>query len=345
MIAILPGAATPRTPAGVLLICANLADRRVIGSSRGLREAATMRSAKGRNRRTGARLIMVTAAAAASLVASALLSRTGTSAQAAATPPRFGHIVIVVMENKNFGAIIGQPGEAPYINKLATKGAVFSSSFAVAHPSEPNYLALFSGSTQGVTSDHCPENFTNVPNLGTELISAGLTFAGYSESMPRGGDTECGSELSLGYTRAHNPWVDFSNVPAASNKTFASFPSDYSQLPTVSFVVPNLCHDMHYCSRDSGDHWVKVHLGGYASWALTHNSLLIITWDEDGTNVLGLDGDSNKVPTIFYGAHVRPGTYSERTSHYGVLRTIEDMYRLPRAGKSAHAAAITDVWK
>lgn len=282
--------------------------------------------------------------AAASLIAGALLSPAGTAAATAATLPKLDHIVIVVMENKNFNAIIGRPDEAPYINKLAAAGAVFSDSFAVAHPSQPNYLALFSGSTQGVTSDHCPENFAKAQNLGAELISAGLSFAGYSESMPSAGYTGCGSEVSLGYTRAHNPWADFGNVPAASNKTFARFPADYSRLPTVSFVIPNLCHDMHYCSRDSGDKWVRNHLSGFASWALTHNSLLIITWDEDGTE-LGLGGDSNKIPTIFYGAHVRPGTYGERISHYGVLRTIEDMCHLPRAGKSAHAAPITDVWK
>lgn len=304
-----------------------------------------MRAAERRDWRAGRHVVVAMTTAAASVITGALALTASTAAEAASTAlPRFNHIVIVVMENKNFNAIIGRSDEAPYINKLAASGAVFSNSFAVAHPSQPNYLALFSGSTQGVTSDHCPETFTKVPNLGAELINAKLSFAGYSESMPSAGYTGCGSEVSLGYTRAHNAWVDFSNVPAASNKTFARFPSDYSRLPTVSFVIPNLCHDMHYCSRDSGDNWVRHHLGGYASWALTHNSLLIITWDEDGTT-LGIGGDNNKIPTIFYGAHVHPGTYSERTGHYGVLRTIEDMYRLPRAGKSAHAAPITDVWK
>jgi hypothetical protein len=309
------------------LVCANL-------------EAVTMRVAKSQVRRAALPLI----AAASSLIAGALLSAASSAAQAAPALPRFDHIVIVVMENKNLSAIIGRPDEAPYINKLAANGAVFSNSFAVSHPSEPNYLALFSGSTQGVTSDNCPENFKNAPNLGAALISAGLSFAGYSESMPSAGYTGCGSEASLGYTRAHNPWADFSNVPATSNNTFGRFPSDYTKLPTVSFVIPNLCHDMHYCSRDSGDNWVRSHLGSYASWALTHNSLLIITWDEDGS-LLGFGGDNNKIPTIFYGAHVRAGTYSEHISHYGVLRTIEDMYKLPRAGKSAKATPITDVWK
>jgi phosphatidylinositol-3-phosphatase len=290
--------------------------------------------------RAGRAGAVITAIAAS--VTAALLS--SGNALASSPVPRFSHVVIVVMENKNYSAIIGQPGEAPYINKLAAGGAVFSNSYAVAHPSQPNYLALFSGSTQGVTSDNCPQNFKNVPNLGAELIGSGLTFAGYSESMPSAGYTGCGSYLSLGYIRTHNPWADFSNVPVSSNLSFASFPANYSHLPTVSFVMPNLCHDMHYCSRDSGDHWIQANLGGYATWAQSHNSLLIITWDEDGT-LLGLGGDGNKVPAIFYGAHVRPGTYTDRTSHYGILRTVEDMYGLAHAGASASAAPIINVWK
>ena len=265
------------------------------------------------------------------------------TASAAGAVPRFNHVVIVVMENKNYSDIIGRPDEAPYLNSLAGGGAVFSNSYAVAHPSQPNYLALFSGSTQGVTNDNCPQNFKNMPNLASELISAKRSFAGYSESMPSAGYTGCGSYLSFGYVRAHNPWADFNNVPAASNLTFASFPRNYNRLPTVSFVTPNLCNDMHYCSRDTGDSWIMNNLGGYAQWAKSNNSLLIVTFDEDST-ILGLGGDNNKIPTIFYGAHVRPGTYSEHTTHYGILRTVEDMYGLPHAGRSASAATITDVW-
>jgi phosphatidylinositol-3-phosphatase len=282
------------------------------------------------------------AAAACSLAPAVLLS--SGAASAAATVPRFDHVVIVVMENKNYGAIIGRPDEAPYLNDLASDGAVFSNSFAITHPSQPNYLALFSGSTHRLTSDSCPQNFKKSPNLAAELISSKLSFAGYSESMPSAGYKGCGSYLSLGYIRAHNPWVDFSNVPGTSNLTFARFPKDYSRLPTVSFVIPNLCHDMHSCSRDSADKWIRENLGGYAKWTTAHNSLLIITWDEDGT-FLGLGGDKNKVPTIFYGAHVRQGTYNEDISHYSILRTVEDMYGLAHAGASARAHPITDVWK
>jgi acid phosphatase len=281
--------------------------------------------------------------ASAGLAVAGLLLPSGT-ASAAGPVPRFDHVVIVVMENQNYNDIIGRPDEARYLNGLAAGGASFRNSFAVAHPSQPNYLALFSGSTQRVTSDKCPQNFKNAPNLGAELIGAGRSFAGYSESMPSAGYTGCGSYFSFGYERAHNPWVNFTNVPAASNLTFTSFPGDYSRLPTVSFVIPNLCNDMHYCSRDTGDSWIQHKLGGYAQWARSNNSLLIVTWDEDGS-ILGLGGDSNKIPTIFSGAHVRPGIYGERINQYGILRTVEDMYGLPHAGASAGAAPITDVWK
>jgi phospholipase C len=288
------------------------------------------------------RLLALTAAAA-SLTAGAALLAAGT-ASASGSVPRFSHVVVVVMENENFDAIVGRPDEAPYLNGLAKGGAAFSQSFAVAHPSEPNYLALFSGSTHGLTDDSCPHNFKNAANLGAELIGKGLSFAGYAESMKSDGYKGCGSRASLGYTRSHNPWVDFGNIPAASNLTFAKFPKSFSRLPTVSVVIPNLCHDMHYCSRDTGDSWIKNNLGGYAKWARTHNSLLIVTFDEDG-EILGIGGDGNKIPTIFYGARVKPGTYREHITHYGVLRTIEDMYGLARAGASAHAVPITNVWK
>src|SRR5690348_18294140 len=122
---------------------------------------------------TRARVPAVIAAAAGLTAAAALLS--SGVASAAGSVHRFDHVVIVVMENKNYGDIIGRPDEAPYLNSLAAGGAVFSNSFAVTHPSQPNYLALFSGSAQGVTGDDCPHTFTGVPNLGAELINAGLS--------------------------------------------------------------------------------------------------------------------------------------------------------------------------
>ena len=248
--------------------------------------------------------------------------------------PRPDHVVVVMMENHAYSSIIGDPSAA-YLDSLAAQGASFTRSYAVAHPSEPNYLALFSGSTMGLTDDGCPHTYTG-PNLASELIAAGLSFAGYAESMPGDGFTGC---TSGEYARKHNPWVNFTNVPASDNLTFADFPSNnYAELPTVSFVIPNLMDDMHDGTIAQGDAWLKANLNGYAQWAKTHNSELIITWDEDD------DTSANRIPTIIVGADVRPGTYGEHIDHYNVLRTLEGFYGLPDLGLSAKAAPITDIF-
>ncbi|NUP46957.1 MAG: hypothetical protein HOW97_06520 [Catenulispora sp.] len=258
----------------------------------------------------------------------------GPSAPSAAGLPRPDHVVIVIDENHGFSQIIGSSA-APYINSLAAQGASFTQSFAETHPSEPNYLAFFSGSTQGVTDDSCPNNFSG-GNLGAQLIAAGLGFKGYSESMPSNGYTGCDSGL---YARKHNPWVMFSNVPAADNLTFGSFPTDYSTLPAVSIVVPNLDDDMHDGTVQQGDTWLRNHMDAYAQWAKTHNSELILTWDEDEDS-----GGNNQIATVITGAHVKTGTYGEHINHYNVLRTLEDFYGLPYVGASASATPITDAF-
>ncbi|MEH2308584.1 alkaline phosphatase family protein [Nostoc sp.] len=271
----------------------------------------------------------------------AVLTSVAISSQAAlaATVPTFDHIVVVIEENHGYSQIIGS-SSAPYINSLATQGALFTNSHGVTHPSQPNYLALFSGSTQGVTNDNCPLTFSGA-NLTTQLLGIGKTFTGYSESLPSVGYTGCNSGGSNGYYRKHNPWVDFTNVASSVNQPFTSFPSsaNFANLPTVSVVVPNQLDDMHNGTIQQGDTWLKNNLDAYAQWAKTHNSLLIVTFDEDNGTT------SNRIATIFYGAHVITGQYSENINHYNVLRTIEASYGLPGLNNATNATPITDSWQ
>jgi hypothetical protein len=245
--------------------------------------------------------------------------------------PRPAHVVVVLMENHAYGQIIGSTS-APYLNSLAQAGASFTNAHGVTHPSQPNYLALFSGATQGVTSDSCPHTFS-AGNLASELIAAKLSFKAYSESLPTTGSMAC---TSGSYARKHAPWTNFTDVPAADS--LANFPTTYTSLPTVSFVVPNLQHDMHDGTIAQGDAWLKAHLGSYVTWARTHNSLLVVTWDEDDNTA------ANLVPTIFIGPMVKAGKYSESINHYRTLRTIEAAFGLKYLGKSASVAPITDIW-
>jgi acid phosphatase len=242
-------------------------------------------------------------------------------------------VVVAVFENKSAGRVLGA-ATAPYLTGLAATGASFTDAHGVAHPSQPNYLALFSGSTQGVTSDACPQSFQG-GNLAAQLQAAGRTFAGYSEDLPQAGYTGC---QTAGYARKHNPWVDFPALPTSVNQPYSAFPTDLSSLPTVSFLIPNLCDDMHDCSIAHGDAWARAHLSAYAAWARTHNSLLVVTFDEDeGTS-------ANHIATMFVGPMVRAGTSKQRIDHYSVLRTLEDMYGLAPLGQAAAATPISGIW-
>lgn len=261
---------------------------------------------------------------------------TGTSLATPVALPHFDHVVVVMEENHGYADIIGSD-DAPYINSLATQGALFTNSHAITHPSEPNYLALFAGSTLGVTNDACPINGL-ARDLGGEVIAKGQTFTGYSESLPSVGFTGCTSGDGL-YARKHSPWVNFIDVPASDNQPFTSFPTDFTKLPTVAFVIPNLQDDMHNGTVEQGDSWLKGHLDGYIQWAKTHNSLLMLTWDEDEGS------DVNQIATIFVGAHVKAGRYGETINHYSVLSTIEDVYGLPYTRSASAGMAIKDVWQ
>jgi len=229
-----------------------------------------------------------------------------TSAAQAAALPTPDHVVVVVMENHAYSQVIGS-SSAPYINNtLKAGGANLTQSYGLTHPSEPNYYMLFSGSNQGRTDDSCVSvGSISAPNLASELIAAGQTWKSYNESLPSQGSTTCSSG---NYAQKHNPWFGFSNVPTNTAMTFAQFPTDYTTLPKVSFVVPNLCSDMHDCSVSTGDTWIKNNLGAYATWAQTHNSILAVTFDEDNK----LSG--NRIPTVLYGQHVAAGSSSSTRS-------------------------------
>ena len=297
--------------------------------------------------------------AAVSLLCAFVLSLSGLYSQTIHWPdslPVYSHVVIVIEENKDYEEIIGNIN-APYINVLRTEGANFTQMFAEEHKSEGNYFWLMSGSNQMVGfEDAIPAASINSPNLGEALIAKGFSFKGYSEDLP-----EVGSLVAkkYPYARKHVPWVSFSNLPCGSNPDsstnlqFAQFPSDFDKLPTVAIIAPNLINDMHDKPDNvvHGDTWLRAHIDAFYRWAKSHNSLLIITFDEnEDTNGMAGPTDpsshekvmQNRIPTIFAGAHVRPGDYAEGKgiTHVNILRTLEAMYNLRKSGgQQAKAAA------
>jgi hypothetical protein len=255
---------------------------------------------------------------------------------------------MVLLENHGYTQIVGS-SNAPYFNSLVTGGALFTDSHGgpdVLHPSFPNYIQLFSGASQGVTNDACPPPGApySAASQASTLIAAGKTFGGYAESAPAS-VTACGPSP---YAGRHVPWPWFAAVPASVHHNFTAFPTTsggYAALEHMSWVVPDLSHDMHSFGSftdaqtiQNGDSWLHTHIDGYAQWAKTNNSLLIIQFDEDNFTT------ADRIPTLFVGQHVKAGQYGENISHYNILRTLSDMFGAARPGKSATAAPITDCW-
>lgn len=251
--------------------------------------------------------------------------------------PRPDHVVVVIEENRSYAQIMDMRNSNSYIHALARRGVLFTQSYGITHPSQPNYLALFSGSTQGITSNACPHTF-DTANLASSLLDKGLSIASYSESLPAVGDLTCSSGT---YQRKHNPVANWqgARLPAGLNQRFADFPKDFSRLPTVSFVIPDLDNDMHDGTFEAADDWLKKHIGPYVDWSVKHNSLLILTWDEDDYQ------EGNHIVTILVGPMVKTGSSDQRIDHYSVLRTLLDFCDLPAIGASRDAEAIRNIWK
>ena len=241
------------------------------------------------------------------------------------------HIFIIMDENKAASSIIGN-SQAPYINNLITKYGIATNYSAITHPSLPNYLAITSGSTDGITTDCNPPLagcVVNVNNIATQVQASGRSWKEYAQSMP----SACYIQNSGSYATKHNPFIYYQSIIGNANLCdadvvpYAQLKSDLksvSSTPNFAFITPNLCDDMHNCSIATGDTWlannVPMILNSPAFRA--QPSLLIITWDEG-------DAASNVVATIFAGSAARHQYQSNsRFNHYSILHTIEYVWGL-----------------
>ncbi len=241
------------------------------------------------------------------------------------------HIVVLTLENEDFSSIVGDP-TAPYLNSLIAQGMLFTDFSGELHPSQPNYLALFSGSTWGVTTNGpIPQFPASVPTLASALAAKGYTFGGYAETSA---------------VPERQPWIHFANS-VADAYNFSAFPqtaAGFANLPTVSFVTPTDAHNLTPLSDNGGgvavgDAWVQANISAYAAWAQANNSLLIITFDENNTNpAVTLP---NHITTIVVGAGVPAGvTNNSLANHYSLLNTIEGFYGLAPIEVSPGAPAL-----
>jgi hypothetical protein len=277
------------------------------------------------------------------------------SSRSATAGPR--RIIVVVEENHSFDQIIGS-AQAPFINRLAGQGTLLSSSFAITHPSLPNYIATVSGDTQGITSD-CGDCNVDAPNLVDQLEQAKISWKAYMEDLP----APCSdAHRAKAYAKKHDPFMYFASIrndPARCAKVVpaSQLEADLAagRLPRFVFVTPNQDHDMHGAGQGgddaalirTADDWLAGLYGKLAgSSAWRDDTRLVVTWDEGhgGGGRSGCCGGlaaGGHIATIVAGPRVRPGRDAGDYDHYALLRSVEAAFGLPFLGHAGHPSSAT----
>jgi len=257
--------------------------------------------------------------------------------------PDFAYVWIIVLENQDYGRVVGAR-DMPYLNDLIARYGLAERSSGVARPSQPNYFALFSGSTHDVHDNGVHD--IDAPTLVDQIEASGRTWKEYAENRPpdcfTGASASDGRDGSGGYRRKHAPAISFDairNDPkrCANLVDFTAFkPGDVD----FSLIIPNQCHAAHDCNATAADKW----LSGFVptildSQAFAAGGLLIVTFDEDAGN----DPSGGHVATIVASRDVPSGFTSQQPhDHYSALRTIEDAWGLDCLAQSCSAAPMRE---
>ena len=243
-----------------------------------------------------------------------------------ASVPQVQHVVVVTLENANYGDVIGTQN-MPYLNSLMAKGSLVAKYYANTHPSLPNYFIMTTG--LALTNNDSFSDTVTTDNVARELTAASKTWKVYADSLPStgylGGD-------SGSYLQHHNPFVYFSDVKQSATLTanivpFTGLASDISAntLPNYAFVVPNAQDDAHSCTDGSvidctlssrlqhSDTWLQTNIAPLLSDpAFQSNGLLIILFDESADDITNGGGH---VAALMVGTHVKVG-YMGNTQSY-----------------------------
>ncbi|MEO5561035.1 MAG: alkaline phosphatase family protein [Dokdonella sp.] len=284
--------------------------------------------------------------------------------------PEGAKVVLVMLEN-------GSPEQAnsaanPFLQRLASSGAYFDRYYAVAHPSQPNYVALISGMKADAVSGDRKITFpADTPFLGDNRSQHRPSWKLYAEDYP-GDKDNCYTEKGYRppgskkdtYSRKHVPYMSFKQVQEVECKTsivgFSQFERDTRNrtLSDFSLVIPNLLHDAH--DHDSGVKNSVPNLSQADSWLndnfspmlvdewFQKNAILIVTFDENDASFPYQDKTGNRVYLAMSGAHVKPGIVHHVYDHYDLLRTIEEIFNvlpLNPSGGDGQARVIGDVFQ
>ncbi len=274
----------------------------------------------------------------ASLVPVAISGSSGATQKISAHSPcgvmttaHYTHVAWIMLENVGY-SVVGSSG-APYFNQLVADCGLAANYYAISHPSLPNYVALTSGSTQGITDDGEPsEHPLSVPSIFSQL---GSNWRVLAESMPEA----CDHVTSGDYAARHNPAVYYTTIGASCRRNDVPMALPFNLSASFTMIVPNICDDMHSCSESVGDAWLRrmvpliVASPQYQSSSLA----LFITFDENDSM------PSNQVPTLVIAPSTPKGDrVGIRFTHYSLLRTTETMLHVGLLGGARTATSMLD---
>ena len=259
--------------------------------------------------------------------------------------PTFRHVYLLMMENKEYGRIVGNPS-APFLSDLIARSALSTNDHAITHPSQPNYIALVAGSTSGVRDDG--KHDLDAPNLFDQIEAAGRSWAVFAQNVPagcfRGTDATDGPDGPGKYVRKHNPAISFRGI--SGDPARCAGITDFSHFdPTAAdfeMVIPNLCNDMHDCSVATGDAFLRSFVPRITDSPAFADSVLFITWDE-GTSS---EGGGGHVALVATSPLAPPGrTSGQAHDHYSLLHTIEEAWGLPCLSNACGANDLADLFR
>jgi phosphatidylinositol-3-phosphatase len=273
-----------------------------------------------------------------------------TPAIATAAPRTTPHVMVIMEENRGYGATLGSCSADRYFCSLASRYASATSWYGVSHPSAPNYLAVDSGSTQGIASDCTPDGGGCGPfavsDLGTQLSIAGIPWIAYMESMP----SRCDRVGSSGaYAEKHDPFMYFAgNRGAACSSHIVPYPGVHGMIATLNapnppdfaWITPNLQNDMHDGSVTRGDAWLAANLPAVlASRWFADDGTVIVTMDENDASSSGFccgGAHGGRVPMVVISGRAQArGSIQTPGDLYGTLRSIEEVFGLRFLGNAA----------
>jgi acid phosphatase len=257
--------------------------------------------------------------------------------------PNFAHVYVIILENKEYGRIVGS-AQAPYMNSLIARYGTATSFYGETHPSEPNYIALTSGGLQGTASDGTYN--LNVPNLFDQVEASGRSWHTYAQGYPgncfkpyAADPVTDGTGAAGDYVRKHNPAISYTSISGNASRCaqITALKGFDPAAANLEFIIPNEINDMHSSSVAAGDAFLKAFVPSILDSPAFANSVLFITFDEGDTNVNG----GGHIATIIASPGMKPGSrFTSTANHYAILRTIELAWGLPLLGEAATAPTI-----